>query len=163
MEPQTLTDYERKRLENIRRNDEMVASLKLHLKANSLSSATKIKRFISLSSTPLSAIPFLLNKILICFQFPLFYIWVICGFVCLLFSFHLISPSLACLGFLSFSISMSGCSRFCFFLPFLYLGILGFASFCFFKTFYLGLLGFSFFSSVSLSGWLFFIFSVWVL
>ncbi|RWR75489.1 WD repeat-containing protein 76 [Cinnamomum micranthum f. kanehirae] len=44
MEPQILTDYERKRLENIRRNDEMVASLKLHLKANSLSSATKIKR-----------------------------------------------------------------------------------------------------------------------
>ncbi|TKY54737.1 WD repeat-containing protein 76 [Spatholobus suberectus] len=37
MAPQKLTDYERKRLENIRRNDEMMAALKLHSKATQLS------------------------------------------------------------------------------------------------------------------------------
>lgn len=37
MAPQKLTDYERQRLENIRRNDEMMAALKLHSKATQLS------------------------------------------------------------------------------------------------------------------------------
>ncbi|KAH1101733.1 hypothetical protein AAZX31_13G141200 [Glycine max] len=37
MAPRKLTDYERKRLENIRRNDEVMASLKLHSKATQLS------------------------------------------------------------------------------------------------------------------------------
>ncbi|KAJ0989531.1 hypothetical protein J5N97_007887 [Dioscorea zingiberensis] len=36
MAPQTLTEYERRRLDNIRRNDEMMASLMLHQKASSL-------------------------------------------------------------------------------------------------------------------------------
>ncbi|XP_068648816.1 uncharacterized protein [Aristolochia californica] len=39
-----LTHYERKRLENIRRNGEMMAALKLHHKANELSSAAKRSR-----------------------------------------------------------------------------------------------------------------------
>ncbi|KAL2338484.1 hypothetical protein Fmac_012930 [Flemingia macrophylla] len=37
MAPQKITEYERKRLENIRRNDEMMAALKLHSKATQLS------------------------------------------------------------------------------------------------------------------------------
>ncbi|KAK7388333.1 hypothetical protein VNO78_23147 [Psophocarpus tetragonolobus] len=37
MAPQKLTDYERKRLDNIRRNDEMMAALKLRSKATQLS------------------------------------------------------------------------------------------------------------------------------
>ncbi|XP_015893174.3 uncharacterized protein LOC107427308 [Ziziphus jujuba] len=41
METQKLTDYERKRLENIRRNDEMVAALKLQAMATQLSASTK--------------------------------------------------------------------------------------------------------------------------
>ncbi|XXG51932.1 hypothetical protein AAC387_Pa03g0385 [Persea americana] len=44
MASETLTDYERRRLENIRRNDEMMASLKIHLKAKDLSSGIKTKR-----------------------------------------------------------------------------------------------------------------------
>ncbi|MED6180832.1 hypothetical protein PIB30_013915 [Stylosanthes scabra] len=39
MAPQKLNDYERQRLENIRRNDEMMAALKLHSKAASLLSS----------------------------------------------------------------------------------------------------------------------------
>ncbi|XP_058067546.1 uncharacterized protein LOC131216929 [Magnolia sinica] len=39
-----LTDYERRRLENIKRNDQMMASLKLHQKSNQLSSAPKRQR-----------------------------------------------------------------------------------------------------------------------
>ncbi|KAL1205563.1 Protein DAMAGED DNA-BINDING 2 [Cardamine amara subsp. amara] len=38
------TEYERKRLENIRRNDEMMAALKVHAKASLLSAATAAKR-----------------------------------------------------------------------------------------------------------------------
>lgn len=38
------TDYERKRLENIRRNEEMMAALKVHAKASLLSAATKRSR-----------------------------------------------------------------------------------------------------------------------
>ncbi|KAG0454516.1 hypothetical protein HPP92_023808 [Vanilla planifolia] len=37
----TLTDYERRRLENIRRNDEMIAALNLHSKASALSASLK--------------------------------------------------------------------------------------------------------------------------
>jgi len=37
MAPQKLTEYERKRLENIRRNNEMMAALKVHSKATELS------------------------------------------------------------------------------------------------------------------------------
>lgn len=37
MAPQKLTEYERKRLENIRRNNEMMAALKVHTKASELS------------------------------------------------------------------------------------------------------------------------------
>ncbi|XP_037493095.1 WD repeat-containing protein 76 isoform X2 [Jatropha curcas] len=44
MAPQKLTEYERKRLENIRRNDEMMAALKIHSKASQLSAATKRQR-----------------------------------------------------------------------------------------------------------------------
>ncbi|KAJ4958359.1 hypothetical protein NE237_025470 [Protea cynaroides] len=44
MAPKTLTEYERRRLENIKRNDEMVASLKLHSRAQEMSSATKRNR-----------------------------------------------------------------------------------------------------------------------
>ncbi|XP_057968374.1 uncharacterized protein LOC131157922 [Malania oleifera] len=39
-----LTEYERKRLENIRRNDEMIASLKLHARSQELSAASKRHR-----------------------------------------------------------------------------------------------------------------------
>ncbi|GMN47168.1 hypothetical protein TIFTF001_016343 [Ficus carica] len=39
-----ITDYERKRLENIRRNDELMASLKLHSLATQLSTSTKRRR-----------------------------------------------------------------------------------------------------------------------
>ncbi|BBH08578.1 DROUGHT SENSITIVE 1 [Prunus dulcis] len=39
-----LTDYERKRLENIRRNDQMMASLKLHSIAAQVSASTKRPR-----------------------------------------------------------------------------------------------------------------------
>ncbi|KAL0009891.1 hypothetical protein SO802_004999 [Lithocarpus litseifolius] len=41
---QKLTDYEQKRLDNIRRNQEMVAALKVHSKATGLSSAASSKR-----------------------------------------------------------------------------------------------------------------------
>ncbi|XVF48470.1 hypothetical protein PTKIN_Ptkin03bG0192800 [Pterospermum kingtungense] len=41
MASQQLTEYERKRLENIKRNKEMVAALKIHSKAADLSAATK--------------------------------------------------------------------------------------------------------------------------
>ncbi|KAF9614399.1 hypothetical protein IFM89_018544 [Coptis chinensis] len=44
MASQSLTEYERKRLENIKRNDEMMTSLKLHSKALQLSSSTNNKR-----------------------------------------------------------------------------------------------------------------------
>ncbi|KAK9268412.1 hypothetical protein L1049_000162 [Liquidambar formosana] len=44
MAPQKLTDYERRRLDNIRRNEEMMAALKVHSKANELSSAAKRQR-----------------------------------------------------------------------------------------------------------------------
>ncbi|XP_021899375.1 WD repeat-containing protein 76 [Carica papaya] len=39
-----LTEYERKRLENIKRNDEMMAALRIHSKAAELSAATNRKR-----------------------------------------------------------------------------------------------------------------------
>ncbi|MED6180833.1 hypothetical protein PIB30_013916 [Stylosanthes scabra] len=42
MAPQKLNDYERQRLENIRRNDEMMAALKLHSKASSLSTRPRV-------------------------------------------------------------------------------------------------------------------------
>ncbi|KAF3955304.1 hypothetical protein ACB098_01G322300 [Castanea mollissima] len=41
---QKLTEYERKRLENIRRNDEMMAALKIHSKATELSASSSAKR-----------------------------------------------------------------------------------------------------------------------
>jgi hypothetical protein len=41
MAPPKLTDYERKRLENIRRNNEMMAALKVRSKAAQLSNHTK--------------------------------------------------------------------------------------------------------------------------
>ncbi|XP_042507238.1 WD repeat-containing protein 76 isoform X2 [Macadamia integrifolia] len=44
MDTQTLTEYERQRLENIKRNGEMMASLKLHSTVQELSSATKRNR-----------------------------------------------------------------------------------------------------------------------
>ncbi|KAH1117803.1 hypothetical protein GLYMA_17G103900v4 [Glycine max] len=44
MAPQKLNDYERKRLENIRRNDEMMAALKLHSKATQLSNFKRSQR-----------------------------------------------------------------------------------------------------------------------
>ena len=44
MASQKLTEYERKRLENIRRNDEMMAALKIHSKATELSAAAKRQR-----------------------------------------------------------------------------------------------------------------------
>ncbi|XP_031742844.1 DNA damage-binding protein CMR1 isoform X2 [Cucumis sativus] len=44
MASQALTDYERQRLENIRRNDEMLAALKLQSKASELSAASKRQR-----------------------------------------------------------------------------------------------------------------------
>lgn len=45
MAPQKLNDYERKRLENIRRNDEMMAALKLHSKATQLSNFKRSQRY----------------------------------------------------------------------------------------------------------------------
>ncbi|KAE8735225.1 FAD-dependent oxidoreductase family protein [Hibiscus syriacus] len=44
MASQNLTEYERKRLENIKRNEEMVAALKIHSKAATLSADTKRQR-----------------------------------------------------------------------------------------------------------------------
>ncbi|KAA8535293.1 hypothetical protein F0562_030296 [Nyssa sinensis] len=44
MAPQKLIDYERRRIENIKRNDEMLASLQVHSKINELSAATKRQR-----------------------------------------------------------------------------------------------------------------------
>ncbi|GMJ15882.1 DROUGHT SENSITIVE 1 [Hibiscus trionum] len=44
MASQKLTEYERKRLENIKRNEEMVAALKIHSTAATLSAATKRQR-----------------------------------------------------------------------------------------------------------------------
>ncbi|XP_059635356.1 uncharacterized protein LOC132277514 [Cornus florida] len=44
MAPQKLTEYERQRLENIKRNGEMLASFKIHSKVNELSAATKRQR-----------------------------------------------------------------------------------------------------------------------
>ncbi|KAL6961886.1 hypothetical protein U1Q18_028094 [Sarracenia purpurea var. burkii] len=44
MASQKLTEYELRRLENIKRNDEMLASLKIHSKAMDLSAATKRQR-----------------------------------------------------------------------------------------------------------------------
>ncbi|KAK9947395.1 hypothetical protein M0R45_003021 [Rubus argutus] len=44
MAPQTLTDYERKRLENIRRNEQLMASLKLQSMATQLSHSIKRPR-----------------------------------------------------------------------------------------------------------------------
>ncbi|XVE97517.1 hypothetical protein REPUB_Repub03eG0026200 [Reevesia pubescens] len=44
MASQKLTEYERKRLENINRNAEMVAALKIHSKAATLSATTKRQR-----------------------------------------------------------------------------------------------------------------------
>lgn len=41
MAPPKLTDYERKRLENIRRNNEMMAKLKVHSKVSELSNRPK--------------------------------------------------------------------------------------------------------------------------
>ncbi|KAJ7955596.1 WD repeat-containing protein 76 [Quillaja saponaria] len=49
MAPQELTEYERKRLENIRRNDEMMAALKIHSKVNQLSAETKRQRDVTKS------------------------------------------------------------------------------------------------------------------
>lgn len=49
MAPEKLTEYERKRLENIKRNEEMLAALKVHAKASDLSAASKRQRYISLS------------------------------------------------------------------------------------------------------------------
>lgn len=44
MAPQKLTEYERRRLENIKRNDEMLAALKIHSKVSILSAAVKTQR-----------------------------------------------------------------------------------------------------------------------
>ncbi|KAL5698816.1 hypothetical protein ACHQM5_029802 [Ranunculus cassubicifolius] len=44
MAPQSLTDYERKRLENIKRNEQMMASLKVHSKSLELTSTIKRHR-----------------------------------------------------------------------------------------------------------------------
>ncbi|KAK9268968.1 hypothetical protein L1049_000735 [Liquidambar formosana] len=49
MAPQRLTEYERQRLENIRRNEEMMAALKVHSKANELSAAAKRQRVVTKS------------------------------------------------------------------------------------------------------------------
>ncbi|KAK4257514.1 hypothetical protein QN277_007091 [Acacia crassicarpa] len=51
MASQNLTEYERKRLENIRRNDEMLAALKIHSKASEVSAAAKRSRVASKSYT----------------------------------------------------------------------------------------------------------------
>ncbi|KAJ4958543.1 hypothetical protein NE237_025654 [Protea cynaroides] len=44
MASKTLTEYERRRLENIKHNEEMMASLKLHCRAQEMSSASKRNR-----------------------------------------------------------------------------------------------------------------------
>lgn len=46
---QKLTEYERKRLENIRRNDQMMAALKIHSKATELSASSKRERVVTKS------------------------------------------------------------------------------------------------------------------
>ncbi|KAJ6372582.1 hypothetical protein OIU76_026983 [Salix suchowensis] len=54
MATQKLTEYEIKRLENIRRNDEMLAALQLHAKASLLSNASKRQRDGSAKSYKIS-------------------------------------------------------------------------------------------------------------
>ncbi|KAK1395906.1 WD repeat-containing protein 76 [Heracleum sosnowskyi] len=49
MAPKKLTDYERKRLDNIKRNEEMLAALKIHSKLNDLVSSSKPQRVKSKS------------------------------------------------------------------------------------------------------------------
>lgn len=49
MAPEKLTDYERRRIENIKRNEEMLASLKIHSRVSELSSVTKRPRVQSKS------------------------------------------------------------------------------------------------------------------
>lgn len=49
MAPEKLSEYERKRLENIKRNDEMLAALKIQSKAADLSAASKRQRLIIFS------------------------------------------------------------------------------------------------------------------
>ncbi|WJX90453.1 hypothetical protein P8452_72351 [Trifolium repens] len=55
MSPPKLTDYESKRLENIRRNNEMMAALKLQSKASQL--RTKVKRKYTKTSKPKTETP----------------------------------------------------------------------------------------------------------
>ncbi|XP_050215158.1 uncharacterized protein LOC126666201 [Mercurialis annua] len=54
MAPQKLTEYEKKRLDNIRRNDQMMAALKIHSTASQLSAATKRQRVGSSKSYKVS-------------------------------------------------------------------------------------------------------------
>ncbi|KAF6147403.1 hypothetical protein GIB67_016760 [Kingdonia uniflora] len=60
MAPQTLTEYERKRLENMKRNEAMIASLKLQSRADELSSAIKRPRIAKkiIRKKPKSKTPF---------------------------------------------------------------------------------------------------------
>ncbi|XP_002523525.2 WD repeat-containing protein 76 [Ricinus communis] len=51
MAPQKLTEYEKKRLENIRRNDEMMAALKIHAAASQLSAAAAKRQRIGSSKS----------------------------------------------------------------------------------------------------------------
>ncbi|KAF8393077.1 hypothetical protein HHK36_021318 [Tetracentron sinense] len=68
MATQNLTEYERQRLENIKRNDEMMASLKLQSRLNELSSATKRQRIetksfkISPEKEPKSKSPIVIRR-----------------------------------------------------------------------------------------------------
>ncbi|GFS41631.1 similar to DROUGHT SENSITIVE 1 [Actinidia rufa] len=59
MAPKKLTEYERRRLENIKRNEEMLASLKIQSKANDLSAATKRQ---SSQKKPKSDTPVVIRK-----------------------------------------------------------------------------------------------------
>lgn len=43
-----MTEYERQRMENIRRNDEMMAALKLQHRAAELTAASKRQKYLSL-------------------------------------------------------------------------------------------------------------------
>ncbi|KAK6236890.1 hypothetical protein SCA6_012227 [Theobroma cacao] len=66
MASQNLTEYERKRLENIKRNDEMMAALKIHSKAATLSATAKRQRAktykVSPVKKPKAGIPIVIRR-----------------------------------------------------------------------------------------------------
>ncbi|KAJ1385907.1 WD40/YVTN repeat-like-containing domain superfamily [Sesbania bispinosa] len=63
MAPQELTEYERKRLENIRRNGEMMASLKLHSKASQLSKRPRVvTKSYSVEKKPKTETPVVIRR-----------------------------------------------------------------------------------------------------